>query len=314
MTDFISDEEMAKLEGVDSGFISDEDMARMEATTEQPGPGLYERGVEAVADSLPAVGTIAGGLIGSGVAPVAGTVGGGALGYAGGSEARDLLKHYLLNKQLPSTKPVDQAVRVGGNLARGATAQMGGMAAGALAKAAPAALERMATSALPSKISKATDVTGATKNFIQKQLPALGANLPEPIRKTLDAGAGLVGRKVAYSNPVTGIAQGVSDSARVAGVGQKGIAYALDKAPAGMAQGISNFAGNAGGAVTAAVTPPPKSTNPVNRLKSAPDPKIQMYGSILEKAKQDGTYGSQYYMIVNNHPEIKKYLGEEYTP
>ena len=85
MANFISDEEMAKLEASQKtpDFISDEEMAKIES-----GKPWYDISAEGLGKSaleaLPVAGSLAGGALGSLVAPVAGTIGGAGLGAAAG--------------------------------------------------------------------------------------------------------------------------------------------------------------------------------------------------------------------------------------
>lgn len=95
----------------------------------EPEMGWGEYIGRGVADSLPVVGAAAGGMAGTALGPL-GTVGGGALGYAGGAEARDLVKGYFMGDELPSASPEESIPRAAGNLAKGAMYEMGGQALG----------------------------------------------------------------------------------------------------------------------------------------------------------------------------------------
>lgn len=105
-------------------------------------------------------------------------------------------------------------------------------AATAAGKGVLSAAEQIATSPLPGKIAKATDMVGRGKSLLGR----LGKVLPEVMPKgaagkVLNAATEVAGRRAAYSNALTGIPQGISDTARVVQAGQKGLAMALDKAP-----------------------------------------------------------------------------------
>lgn len=93
------------------------------------------------------------------------------------------------------------------------------------------ALERFATSPVPSKVSDATNVVGHGKDFVDKFLHLNADKLNPAVRSGLDAISGAVGRKAAYSNPVTAVPQGISDVAKGVTYAQKGAAYLLDKTP-----------------------------------------------------------------------------------
>lgn len=83
-----------------------------------------------VISAVPAVGALAGGALASAGTLGLGSVAGGALGYAGGKEVEGLLNKYLLDEEGPSTAPIDQLGRVAGNIAEGATYEMGGQILG----------------------------------------------------------------------------------------------------------------------------------------------------------------------------------------
>ncbi len=103
-------------------------------------------------------------------------------------------------------------------------------AAGALGDVATSAATKFATSPLPGKISDATNVVSHGKNLASKFMSSM-PELPGKLGTARDLVTGAIGRKFAYSNPVTGLAQGVSDAAKVTQKAQQGVAWILDNAP-----------------------------------------------------------------------------------
>lgn len=183
---FISDEDMAKLEGkVSPGFVSDEEMTKLE-TPEEMGV-LESMGRGALDYGAPVAGMLAGGFVGSGLGP-AGTAGGAGLGYAAGQEAGALGKHYLFGDELPSTDPYDQATRVAGNVVEGAAGQLAGPAAGAVLSKA-GGLMRKATRPITSKVmsvikdlagKRAAPVVPPEPNFLLGAVPRAEATVAAP--------------------------------------------------------------------------------------------------------------------------------------
>lgn len=115
-----------------------------------------------------------------------------------------------------------------GSIAGGAATSK---ALGAVGSVAKGAAEKFATSPLPGKIADATNVVGKGKGLVEKFTGMVGDNLSPRTKQVMDYVSGAVGRKAAYSNPVTGVPQAISDTAKVAQGAQKGMAWLLDNAP-----------------------------------------------------------------------------------
>ncbi len=203
MADFISDEEMKKLEG-QGDVISDEQMAAMEA---QPTGKSWG---ETALDALPAAGTVAGGLVGSTAGPVGAIAGGGA-GNVLGNDLRDVAKDYFGYKANPVNEGTDRALDVAGNFGTGAASSAIGAGVGAglgkVGQFIKGGAQRFATSPLPQRIAEKSDITGRLGGNVLGRVGAYG--LPGPLKYM----------------------QGASDSMRAVQGAQKGIAWALDHAP-----------------------------------------------------------------------------------
>lgn len=130
------------------------------------------------------------------------------------------------------TKPLDPSAKaaLSNPLMSGFSPAVSG-AVGIAGKGLVNAAERFATSPLPKKISDATNVVGGTKGLLGKIGDAVGAKLPDKASKAIDLVTGLLGRKGAYTNPLTGVPQGISDAAKGVQGAQKGVAWLLDNAP-----------------------------------------------------------------------------------
>lgn len=132
----LSDSQLKALHTNDFSSLSDDELKALHETPPEMGWGEYlGRGATG---ALPVVGGVAGGAVGgsvSGPAAPVGAAAGAGLGYAGGKELEGLANHYLFGDELPSTDLGDQATRVAGNAAEGATMEMGGQALAAGAKA-----------------------------------------------------------------------------------------------------------------------------------------------------------------------------------
>lgn len=166
MAHFISDEEMEKMAPQQRapGFISDDEMHEHESKSqERPWysvtPGGLARGA---IDAIPAISTIAGGLMGN--------VPGAGLGYSGGKEIADTLKNRLLGDAPTSTDPVEQAKRVAGNTLNGATMEMGGQALGSAIGSAAKSLKGVGE-------NFAVRATGATGKQAAEFAPGTGREL-----------------------------------------------------------------------------------------------------------------------------------------
>lgn len=200
---FISDEEMIKLEGNKKpGFISDEEMAAAEALASKPQvQEAFAKKHPGLAQLRSALGTDrdadyfpSEGLAG-GPKPVMGTP----------------FDNPLFSLSAPSGA-VPGLLTVAGGTAKNVAL-------------------RAATSPIPDKISKATNVVGGLKGKLGTFVGAVGDSLPPAAQKTIDLVSGAIGRKAAYSNPVTGIPQAISDTAKGVSFAQKGLAAGLDKVP-----------------------------------------------------------------------------------
>lgn len=196
-----------------------------------PEMGVGEKLARGALDyAVPAVGALAGGVLGSAAGP-AGVVGGTGLGYAAGKEIGDLSKQYILGDAAPSTNPLDQAIRVGTNVAEGAAAEAVGPIATKAASALPNFMHAAVTSPIPQKISDATNLTGQAKGVIGKAARLFAADLPEGKLKTAgDVVTGLVGRHAAYHSPLAPV-QLISDAAMGVSKAQSVIAKLLDSTP-----------------------------------------------------------------------------------
>lgn len=148
-----------KLSDVDPASI-----VSVEPATPPPPQGLLSKMGHATTDLLPIGGLIGGGVVGSGVGP-AGTVGGAGLGYAMGSEAKNLANHYLFNDELPDNSPGAALQRSAGNVASGAAMELAGQAAGPALKAVGEGLNKIGAARIP---------------IIEKTISAV-ADLPENI-------------------------------------------------------------------------------------------------------------------------------------
>jgi hypothetical protein len=125
MPNFISDEEMAKLEASQKtpDFISDEEMANLEK--EKPWYDISAEGLgRSALEALPVAGSLVGGALGSLVAPVAGTIGGAGLGAAAGKALEQAGKKAFFDEG-PQTREAQYKGIIGEGLA-GAGAEMTG--------------------------------------------------------------------------------------------------------------------------------------------------------------------------------------------
>lgn len=206
--DFLTDEEMQAMEQPSQGttasadFISDDDMSKMESDSKPPwaqvGPVTVQNNPMDVDWMQALKDTATKGL------------------------------HPDATEMTVASNPLLMMSGVPGQ----AAASLASKGASAIAKPAAELAERVATSPLPEQIANATNVTGHIKDFAGKILPKISENLPEgAMRSFTDVATGALGRKAAYSNPLTAIPQGISDVAQVASKGQKGLAWMLDNAP-----------------------------------------------------------------------------------
>ena len=202
MTDFISDDEMAKLDNNSSpDFISDEQMAAMSppAPKEQP---FAEKAADYAASAVPFVTSAAGGALGSLAGPL-GSVAGGSAGYAAGNQVEKYLREKFMNQKQPETTPTE----VVKDLGVGALGGLGGLAIKGVAKALPIAAERFATT------------------------PAIN-RVADAISPSTYMGGGGIGRAAGYVTPIVNKAQAAGDALKYGGqAAQKTVSWLLDNAP-----------------------------------------------------------------------------------
>lgn len=173
MKEFLTDEEMAKLENPD--FISDEDMARMESGSKMPSGRDWAK---TMTEALPLAGGAVGGVIGLAGGPL-GAVGGAGLGAAAGKSLENIIEQTFLNEPKSTRQLFQEPVMSG--LEGAAGEGMGQIAAKGLQAATKAiqpslqtGAERMAARAL-----------GAERGTIKK----LGADKVQALgRYALDEG------------------------------------------------------------------------------------------------------------------------------
>lgn len=135
------------------------------------------------------------------------------------------------------TKPLDPSAAAAVNGPLGYLAgQVAGNAAtakalGAVSGTVKTGMEKFATSPLPKKISDATNVVAKGKGFASKIFDSIGDEMGPQAKKVMDFIGSVGGRKAAYSNPISGVPQAVSDASKVVQGAQKGAAWLLDNAP-----------------------------------------------------------------------------------
>ena len=110
----------------DAKVFADE-IRRMRGTTVTEEPSLWQKARPYVAPALEAVGAAGGGIVGAAGGPL-GAVAGAGLGYAGAKELLNIGDTYFSGQ--PAATPMNAMHRVAGNLAEGATFEMGGQAVG----------------------------------------------------------------------------------------------------------------------------------------------------------------------------------------
>ena len=170
-----------------------------------------------------------GGAVGTALIPGMGGASLGKLALQGGMQGLGSSEADLTEGDVGGAA-LDTAIGTGIGLAGGAAAkQIAGMAG----KAAPAVknlAEEAATNPTLTKIGNATDVIGHTKGVANKlaNIAMKMPEMPELAKKAIDFGGGVVGRKLAYSNPLTGTAQGISDAAKATQLAGKGVAESLE--------------------------------------------------------------------------------------
>ncbi len=119
---------------------------------------------QAAVNSLPALGGIGGGILGSSLGP-AGSVGGAGLGYAAGNRAKDLANEYLLGNKVESVGLPQKLVDTGKDIATGAALDAGGQVSGKI-------LSKAAETAAP----VTSDIRSTISNYLRNKAGALAEN------------------------------------------------------------------------------------------------------------------------------------------
>lgn len=187
----MSDDDLLKLHAqmqapkADLSKMSDSDLlklhAQLQSNVPPPEESTGKKLVRGVINSLPGVGMIGGGAVGTAAGPI-GTVGGAAMGYAGGKELSSLLKQYILGDAPESAKPGDQAARVATNLKDGAMYEMGGQSIAAvpgLVKAGAGAVKNLAANKLGQNAVEFTPI--ANKEAVEQAAKNLNIDLPKGV-------------------------------------------------------------------------------------------------------------------------------------
>lgn len=276
-------------------------------------------------DAIPMVGAIGGGLLGTPVGGPAGAVGGAGLGYAGGKELADILKNRLLGDKAASVNPLEQAKRVGGNLAEGATMEMGGQVAGkAISAAGPAiknTIDDVASAPLGQESPRGMIASGLDKihragTSANKTIgDAINAVTPQTGDKAAD---GLIkaATRIGRYNPVTAKLQGALDTAEFAPKGAQWAASKLspliDKLSGGGAYAkelaqrsplVYNSLNNKMvGAANEEKQSPPSTEDLIQKTKGT------KYASVLQNASQRGPEAirAASFVLQSTDPEYRK--------
>lgn len=216
----------------------------------------------------------------------------GAAGHEFTKELDPSAKAALENPLMGAFSPAVGAAGVAG------AARAGGMVRNAA--------EGLATSPIPEVVANATNVVGKTKGLAERLAGAIGEKLPAGMKAPLDWATEVAGRHAAYSNPVTGIPQGISDTANVASKAQKGLAWALDKVPAGA---TSKVAGPAAAAGVQAMIGRRDSTDPVDLLSKARGTRFEkQLRDSLQRGKD--SYRATVFMLGQQYPEFRELTGQ----
>jgi hypothetical protein len=225
----------AYLNDAHSGFDPDAYLGA-DSHAEAPHEGIAKGLLRSTINALPVMGGVAGSVVGAGAglfggpaAPVSvplGGVAGGALGYAGGSELKDLANEYLLGEAPKADvfhQPLAVAERVGGNLMNGATYEMGGQGAAKV-------LEAGATAAAPYIKPGLERVGGAFNNAAERYaVKATGATGKQTEKFADDAGRQLLDRGlVKFGDSPANIAERVGAASDQAGNQIGGAIKSLD--------------------------------------------------------------------------------------
>lgn len=208
---------------VDGDWVDDQPEAQEKPWYDVSGEGLARGAI----DSLPIVGALGGGILGTPAGP-AGNIGGAGLGYAGGKELAGILKNKFLGDEAESVNPLDQVKRVGGNVAEGAAFEMGGQIIG-------------------KGIGKGLEAGGKAVDYVGKQLGrgaeklavnATGATGAQAAKFSDDAGRQLLDRGLVKfgdnAEKIAGRTQGAMDAAgahiddALKGLDAKGVTVNVD--------------------------------------------------------------------------------------
>lgn len=183
------------------------DDSAIEKAGERPWYDLSAKGLARGAiDAIPVASAVGGGILGTGLGP-AGSVGGAGLGYAAGSELSDFLKNRLLGDEATSVEPIEQLKRVSGNVASGASAEMGGQILG---KGLGVAVDKAAK-------AKAYLAAKAGKAAEKLAVNATGATGAQSAKFADDAGRQLLDRKlVRFGDTAENVATRTGDAMNAA--------------------------------------------------------------------------------------------------
>lgn len=217
-----------------------------ELANSAPGGGDEPLMHKVIREGLPLAGQVAGGLgaaalatpetMGAGALP-AGMAGAG-IGQAAGGEAAGWLNHEIYGDPKPTYNSLDDAKRIGGNLAVGAVSELGGRVAG---KAMGAAIApNIATKEVE------TGLLDASGNPIMKTVedaaPAAAEGKPGLISKIVDKAVTMAGAVAGSAVGHPGVGAAVAPAVKDAVVGiVKAAPKALQKSP-GFVAGVANLA------------------------------------------------------------------------
>lgn len=260
---------------------------------------------------LPTVGMVGAGLLATPESFGAATVPAAALGYAGGKELEGFINNRFLGDEPESVEPMDQVNRVGSNLMKGASYEMGGQALSAAApmvgKAIDRGVEEVATS------------------------PWMGEKAVAPIKSAIKtAGKGLTTGGMVYggttgdilNSGMTMAAGKATDMAAdkiapLAGKGLEQVSQMLMKAPK-FAE-LAQVNPQAFSALAQNIADKMSETNKSQEPKFDNDQLIQKtagskYAPVLQRASQRGNHalGAANYILQSTDPNYRKMvLGDE---
>ncbi len=185
---FISDEEMTKLDQANAPkVISDEDMAKMESAQQKPAVQResYGRGLlRGALESLPIVGSAAGGIAGAPAGPL-GSLGGAGVGAYAGKSLENIGKRYLLDEGPKTTQEILTEPIVEG--AKGLLAEGGGQLVGKAIQSAPA---QKVAQYVGEKIGKIGSKIGSALTGVSEKEITTYAKKADEINKMAKSSAG----------------------------------------------------------------------------------------------------------------------------